>query len=446
VSPNPPPRPLFAHILTLRHKVTGRPIAGLAAGAALLAAAAVVVAAIPPGADAPSSPAPLPVATLAVEVVSSHTVTRTYTGRVRARRSSALGFERTGRLVAVEVADGARVAAGDALARLDTRRLDARRRDLAARLDGARARLDELRAGPRVETIDATRARVVALEEDLELLRLKRRRREQLVAGDVLPQERLDEAATAVAAAAARLEAARRELDELEAGTRAEQVRAQEALVEQLTASLAGVDVDLADSVLRAPYAGVVGEVLADPGTVLAPGQPVARLVEAGALEAWVGVPADRAGALVPGADLEVRVGGAARPAVVRGVLPEVDPRTRTATVVLDLARAPAAPTLRTEQIVRLELAERRSVAGIWLPLAALSKGELDMWSALAVVPDPAGEGLRLERRRVSILEVAGERVLVRGDLAAGERVVAGGTHRVVPGQAVRIAEPVRPE
>ncbi len=56
-------------------------------------------------------------------------------------------------------------------------------------------------------------------------------------------------------------------------------------------------------------------------------------------------------------------------------------------------------------------------------------------------MPSNAAGILRVERRDVEILYTRAERVYVRGVLAAGERVVADGVHRIVPGQTVRVAD-----
>ena len=65
----------------------------------------------------------LPVATTVLKAAKTYAVERTYTGEITARRSSDLGFERSGTVVAVLVDDGDRVSAGAPVARLDTRGL-----------------------------------------------------------------------------------------------------------------------------------------------------------------------------------------------------------------------------------------------------------------------------------------------------------------------------------
>ena len=183
------------------------------------------------GRPAPAAPAAriLPVAAEPVQPVESYLQRRTYTGEVRARRTSELGFERAGRLIEVAVDEGAWVEAGQPLARLDVSRLEARRSELAARRAGAAAQLAELVAGPRAEVIAAAGAELQEREQLLELARLQSERRDALFTGAAVSAEERETAALGRAAAAARRDAARRRLEELQAGTRPERIEAQRA-------------------------------------------------------------------------------------------------------------------------------------------------------------------------------------------------------------------------
>jgi hypothetical protein len=159
------------------------------------------------------------------------------------------------------------------------------------------------------------------------------------------------------------------------------------------------------------------------------------RLVETGVLEAWVGVPARAAGRLEVGSqhDLQTRSGTAR--ATIRALLPELDPSTRTTTVIMTV-NDPASG-LVPGQVVHVRLSESTPVVdGSWLPLTALDRGERDLWSVFALVT--SDDGLtRVERRDVEVLHVDTDRALVRGGLRPGETVVATGVHRLVPGEAV---------
>ncbi len=388
----------------------------------------------------------LSVETLTVEPVSGYEAVRTYTGEVAALRASDLGFERTGQLVEVYVQEGDRVAAGAPLAQLDIRNLQTQRQQLEADRAQALAVLAELEAGPRIEDIAAAEATVRQLEQDLELQRIQRSRREFLYEQGAISREELDEYAYGQGALQARLDEARSNLAELQNGTRQEQIQAQRAVVQQLDAAIADVDVTIQKSTLPSPFAGIVSSREVDEGTVVGAGQSVIRLVEDAAPEARIGMPTTTTSQLQPGDTQTVTLDGDRYEATVTAVLPEVDPETRTQIVVFQLDRA-AVPNINPGQTVRAEIAETVPTEGLWLPTSALTQDIRGLWSAYLVVPTDEGENryeVRPESVEILHQESVGEaaqdgpRALVRGTLQAGDRVVANGVHRLVPGQQVQ--------
>lgn len=85
---------------------------------------------------------PLVVATEAVQWQDGYEVTRHFVGRIEARQESDLGFELGGMVREVLVDEGDLVNVGDVVAALDSDRLHAKRRELVAARDEARARLE----------------------------------------------------------------------------------------------------------------------------------------------------------------------------------------------------------------------------------------------------------------------------------------------------------------
>jgi hypothetical protein len=80
---------------------------------------------------------------------------------------------------------------------------------------------------------------------------------------------------------------------------------------------------------------------------------------------------------------------------------------------------------------------------GVWLPLSALTEGVRGLWQAYALAPLADARpgvvaGQRVTPLPVEVLHYDGDRAYVRGPFAHGTPVVAGGLHRVVPGQLVR--------
>ena len=422
----------------------------------------------------------LPVETQPIQLVDSRQSSRTYTGEIVARRSSDLAFERSGKVLKINVDQGQRVQAGTLLARLGTSGLEASRSELLAQraqavaelkemqagsrpetiaaaranLAQAVAELKERQAGPRAETIAAARANVTELDKELELSRKKQNRRQSLYSEGAISREQLDEAITEVSAQKARLDQAQSQLNELLAGTRPERIEAQKARVDQLDASLGKLKLDLKKTTLKAPFSGTISRRWVDEGTVVptAGSQPIFSIVEDGAVEANIGIPVSAASQLQLGSTLPLNIGQKTYTAQVSSILPELDSDTRTVTVVLKLDPA-AARTVAPGQLAQLELAQSIATSGYWLPTTALVPGVRGLWSCYVLgeaVPlkSPIAQGkttFQVERTDVEILYqeddpsgTHGQRVLVRGTLQPGDQVIISGMHRIVPGQFVR--------
>lgn len=378
----------------------------------------------------------LPVETVRLEAVDSYETSRMYSGEVVARRSSDLGFERSGMVTELLADDGDVVAAGVALARLDVRDLEAQRSQLEAEKKQALAQLQELETGPRGEDIVAAEGAVSDLENQLALARLQADRRAELYAKGAISQEELDEREFGARAIADRLQQAQSQLDELRNGTRQEQLTAQGAQVEQIEARIRAVDVSLDKSTLFAPFAGKVSARAVDEGAVVGSGQAVMTLVENGAVEARIGVPAEMAQRIGVGDRESITIGQRKYPAVVTAQLPEVDEASQTVTVVLQLA---ADEDITIGATARMAMDEQQPASGYWLPSTALIAGDRGLWSVYVLSAED--QTYRAARRDVEVLHTdqaaAGGRAFVRGLLAEGDQVITSGTHRIVADQLV---------
>jgi len=416
----------------------------------LLAIAAVVVAAVmlrtepivaAPG-EGETSAKPLPVSTVAVERVESYLRQRDYTGILQEARRSQLGFQRAGEVVELLVDEGEFVSKNQAIAKLDTRHIDAKQQQLLAQRVEAAAVLRELVNGPRSETIAAKRAELETLRAQSKVLEKQLARRAKLVQGNSVSREEYETFLHEAEAAAARVEMVSRQLDELVTGTREEQKAAQQARIDQLDAMLADVKHDLADAELQAPYAGRVAARMIDEGAVIQAGAPVIELVDNTNLEAWVGLPAATAATLSPGSPHTLLVDGYSVQATVHSLAPEVDRATRTRNVIFKL-KAAQPDSLETSvlpgQVFRFAAEQRVEKSGYWVPTTALTRSTRGLWSVYVVESTEerdTGEGL-IARRDVELLDTVDERSFVRGTLRPGDQVVTSGTHRVVVGQRV---------
>ncbi len=388
----------------------------------------------------------MPVGTLTAKASLFYEVTRTFTGTVNARRASDLAFERSAKLSAIKFDAGDRITLGDEIAVLDQRLLVTQQQRLQAQKRAADARLDELKNGPRQETKDAAEAELEALIAQSESDAIAFERQKELRQSRAITSDEFDRIRLAVAASRARVEAARERWNELNAGTRQEQIDAQQAVVDELAAALAEVAVQIKQSTMIAPFTGTVTSRFLDEGTIVSPQTPVIRIVEDAELEVHIGVPIGFVEQVDVGSEHTLKVDGTNVAVTVMAVLPEVDRQTRTRTAILRPAKERDGnqnqPAVVDGQLARIELTQRVEQSGFWLPMAALTRSTRGLWSVYAVVDDTENDGSFVaERREVEVLHTTGDRVFVRGTIRAGDRIINAGLQRIVPGQLVTIAD-----
>ncbi|MEM1024795.1 MAG: efflux RND transporter periplasmic adaptor subunit [Myxococcota bacterium] len=327
----------------------------------------------PPPADGPPV---LPVRTEALKPQDHYEVERAFLGLVRPAQSTALGFERDGRVARVEVDEGETLEAGQLVATLDTARLQAERSRL-------RAQLRQLDA--KVDLSERTSRRVNALADK-----------------KYASEQSRDEAALG-------LQADRAQRDEVQA-------------------ALQQLEVELQKSVLKAPFAGTVVRRAVDPGAVVGPGQPVLELQGRSVAEAEIGLPVRRAGKMDRDRSYELRWRGETVHAPLSSVVDRVRPGARTVTALFAL---PADRRWVEAERIELLLRERIEADGYSIPLTALTRGPRGSWMVYVA------DGGIVVPEAVEILHADEERAFVRGTLQARQALVLDGTHRVVPGQRV---------
>ena len=178
------------------------------------------------------------------------------------------------RIVSIEVREGQRVEAGARLLTLERTRTGAQAQAAVAQAQRQREVLAELQAGPRVEDIAQARAglaaaRAQARDASAYYARLRPLGKRQLVAAAVV-----DRARAAAGNAQAQVRAARAALDELQHGTRPEQLAQGEAALRAAQAQAEAEQAMLQKLDLVAPRSGRIDSIpykLGDQAPVGAP-------------------------------------------------------------------------------------------------------------------------------------------------------------------------------
>jgi RND family efflux transporter MFP subunit len=316
------------------------------------------------------------------------------TGYVIARRQATVSSKISGKLAEVLIEEGVQVEADQLLARLDDT-------DAKAQLDLARARLA------------AAQARLGEIQVQLEQNRRGLKRQTELRSRQLASEEALETAETQVETLSAQLEAQR------------SQVRVSEAEVE-----VAQVAYD--NTVVRAPFAGVIVAKAAQPGEIVSPMSAgggftrtgIGTIVDMDSLEIEVDVNEAFINRVGPGQPVQAVLDAYPDwtiPASVIAIIPTAD-RSK-ATVRVRIRIDAKDPRLIPEMGVRVSfLQDDTEVSddatdGVLIPASAIR--EHDGGGIVFVL-----DGDHVRERKVIPGDEIGDRRLVEQGLAAGERVV----------------------
>ncbi len=310
-----------------------------------------------------------------------------FSGDVRARIESRLGFRVGGKIVSRKVDVGTVVRRGQVLMQLDPQDLQLAQAQANAGLKAAESNRDLAKA---------------------ELKRYQDLREKNFVSQAVLDSKETT------------FKAAQASYDQALAGYRNQSNQA-------------------AYATLVSDTDGVVTGVDAEAGQVVAAGTPVVRVAKAGEKEIVIGIPEDKVDSLRRVTDVRVRTWARPEesiPGKLRELSPVADPATRTYTAKISIPNAP--DNVKLGMTAYVAFAARTPNAMIKLPLTALFQDKTA--SAVWVVDNGSVKLVPVE-----VAGTSGNDLLVAGGIAPGQTVVTAGVNLLKAGQKVRILgeEPV---
>lgn len=340
------------------------------------------------GACSKTAPAPEPIRAVKVMTVGTALVLSQYefSGEVKARVESRLGFRVGGKIIERQAELGQRVKAGQVLAQIDPQDYK-----LAA---------------------DAARAQVAAAQTNSDLAGADFKRYQELKNQNFISGAELERREATFKAAEAQLQQARSQLS----------VQANQATYASLVANVSGI----------------VTAVEAEPGQVVTAGAPVVRIAADGPRDVVFAVPEDKLAGLVPGAPVSIRVWSQNRQTAgkIREIAASSDPQTRTYAVKASLDAGEVLALGSTAYVVP-ELNKPVTTQVIKLPTTALRQEG----KATAVwVLDQAS--MTVNSQVIQFATADGNEVVVAGGLKPGMLVVSAGVHVLSPGQKVSIYRP----
>ena len=300
-----------------------------------------------------------------------------YTGTVRGRYETRLAFQVGGQILSRNVNVGAHVRAGDVLMVIDARDVQ--------------------------QQANATNAAAQAARSRYELARTERARYEQLYAAQAISEAMLDQYRT--------------------------NERAAEAAYRQAVAQDTASHNALGYTNLVAGADGVISNITAEEGQIIAAGQTVMTLTQEGEREIEIAVPESRLAEVSVGMPAAVALwaNSAAYTGTLRELSPVPDVATRTYTARIALTDAPADLPLGMTARVRLGASVQD---GVSIPLSALYQtGDT---AQVYVVEDDV-----VHLVPVTVTAFRTNDALVTG-LPQGARIVTAGVHQLHEGEKVR--------
>jgi HlyD family secretion protein len=215
-----------------------------------------------------------------------------------------------GRILEFPAREGDTMRAGQLVARLDDTDLRLARDQARAAADLARAQLDLTLSGAREEDITQALEGLAQAEENARRANEDQARMRELFAAGSVTQKQRDDADARATVVAAQVRAARAALEKLRTLARPEEVRAARARLDQAEAALRAAERRVAETRVTAPAPGTVSKRLAEPGEVVAPGFPLATVVDLSVVRLVVYVPEPALPRMRVGADASVTVDG----------------------------------------------------------------------------------------------------------------------------------------
>ncbi len=258
----------------------------------------------------------------------------TAAGSIRPTTPVNISPKQPGRIAALGVDQGDQVRAGQILARMDDSNLRGTLLRAQGTVAAAVANLNKLQAGNRPQEIEEARRNLqVAVAEQIAVGSTYRSNL-QLYGSGAIARVTFDASRSAFLASEARVSALKAHLDLIEAGSRAEDIAAARAQLQQARGDLTSIQAQLEDTVIRAPFTGVITQKYADVGAFVTPTTSASAtssatsssiLALASTLEAVANVAEVDVGAIRPGQKVELQVDAFPRQ-VFRGTVRLVAP------------------------------------------------------------------------------------------------------------------------
>ncbi|NJM65704.1 MAG: efflux RND transporter periplasmic adaptor subunit [Acaryochloris sp. RU_4_1] len=380
---------------------------------------------------------------------------RTLTGTVESAEIVTLTSRVMGQIRQLTVREGDVVQAGQRIAEIDVRDIQAQQQQATAAIPQAQsavsiaqsahltAQAQKSQAQARVQEAQAqlTEAQAELADAQLHQKRMAMLRREGAVS-----QSRLDEANTRLSVIQARISQAQAGLAQSRTtvkqaqaavGQAQAQIRQAQAQVEQAQAEVKQTQANLDYGTVIAPFTGVITHKYTEVGAMAGPGASIVKLERSGHLRLSVDVPESLISQIQRGQSVSVQIDALNRQinGRISQVIPAADPASHNFTVKVALtAQQDLLPgmfgRLRLKSIASQNSASRQ---GLMIPENALVK-EFGLTGVFKVVDQQA------QFQPITTGQIQGERVEVFSGLEKGDLIIVNPSPELKNGAALQVS------
>jgi HlyD family secretion protein len=225
--------------------------------------------------------------------------------------------KQSGQVAKLYVDQGSRVKTGQILARMDDRNLQGQLLQAQGNLAAAEANFRKLQAGNRPQEIQQAERNLQEAQAQSIASRSTYESNVQLFASGAISRNALDTSRSTYEANQARINSLQQQYSLIRAGSRSEDIDAARAQVLQARGGLTTIQTQINDTIIRAPFSGIVTQKYADAGAFVTPTTSASAttsatsssiLALANALEAIANVSESDVRNIYPGQPVELQV------------------------------------------------------------------------------------------------------------------------------------------
>jgi len=341
-----------------------------------------------------------------------------------------------GKIEKIYFKEGDTVKAGEVILKLDQVDFVLAVKQAEAALATARATLANLLAGTRSEKVEQAKAALHQAQANLTNIEKEFQRIQRLAAIEAVAQRQLDATRAQYEIASAQVKQAQEQLDMLKKGATEEEIAIARAQVKQAEANLAVASNYLKDTLIRAPFAGLVTARFVDEGVQVytAPKTDILKITDLSRVKIVSPVSERDFSKIKVGTPAEIKIdalAGEMFKGQITRIIPEISPSSRNFNAEVEMPN----------RLLRLR-------GGMFANLRFLvGQKETIILTRETLLTDPVTgvsyafvvEGDQAARRKLTLGERSGFLVEVLEGVKEGESIVVKGQNKLKPGSRVKI-------